>query len=235
MSLQTLLLDGCDGVDDHALVCLTEKFPNPRQIRLSSIDSEISGIDGTILPVDLKGGGRGLTRLSLSECRCVTDQGVAYLRKLRRLEDLSLLGCYSVVDKGIELLVKGCHSLKKINLSGTYITKEGLNFISNSCKNLEHILLHNCKLLSEDDRKIFKGVLVELREDIFRFQLLPTSDTVLGLITNNILRTRSSLTIQRVGHYVTRKLDQQNIEIDILCKGRVLSPYMTLKDVQNDM
>lgn len=215
--MATLLLDGCDRVDDHALVCLTEKFPNPSLIRLSYYDPEVSYEFGDTkeLPNDLKGGGRGLKRLSLAECRCVTDQGVAYLRKLKRLEDISLLGCYSVVDKGIELLVKGCINLKKINLSGTYVGRDGLKSISNRCKSLEHILLHNCKLLSDEDRNLFNGVLVDLKEDIFRFQLLPTGDTILGLITNNILRTRSSLTIQRVGHYVIRKLDQQNIEIDV--------------------
>lgn len=49
------------------------------------------------------------------------------------------------------------------------------------------------------------------------------------MITNNVLRTRSSLVIQRVSHYVAKKLNDEKLVIDvsftqILCKDKVLLP-----------
>lgn len=185
--------------------------------------------------IELKGGARGLKILSLAECRIITNGGVGYLGKLKRLEDLSILGCYSITDEGIQRLVSKSQNFKKFNLSGTYVSREGLHSIANSCKNILTLVLHGCKLLSNEDATIFKSCTVELRDDIFRFQLLPTPDTALSSITNNILRTRSSLTIQRVAHYVYKKLQQAVSSVDILCKGRVLSSYMTLREVEHDM
>ena len=213
-SLRYLLLDGCEQVDDGALVSLTEKFDEPTG--------------------KLKGGARGLKRLSLAECRHITDQGVSVLRKLKQLEDLNLLGCYSVTDEGLKVLFKKSTKFHKLNLSGTYISREGLTEIKNNCSKLEMLLLNGCRLLSLEDKNLFTNVEVELREDVFRFQLLPDPNCSLSPITNNILRTRSSLTIQRVSHYIQRKLEKTE-EIHILCKGIVLSPYMTLKEVQNDL
>jgi FYVE zinc finger len=183
---------------------------------------------------ELKGGARGLVKLSLAECRAITNQGIAYLSKLRKLEELNVLGCYSVSDEGIEHLVSKSNSFKKFNLSGTYISRDGLNAINLHCKSIQTLVLHGCRLLSTEDALIFKNCHIELREDIFRFQLLPTPETTLNSITNNILRTRSSLTIQRVAHYVYKKLQQPVCNIDIVCKGRVLSTFMTLRDVERD-
>ena len=183
----------------------------------------------------LKGGARGLTKLSLAECRAISNQGIAYLGKLKQLEELNVLGCYSVSDEGIDLLVSKSKNFKKFNLSGTYISRDGLASIHKHCKGVQSLIMHGCRLLSLDDVAIFKNCYVELRDDIFRFQLLPTPDTSLTSITNNILRTRSSLTIQRVAHYVYKKLQQAVCNIDIVCKDRILSSYMTLREVEYDL
>lgn len=210
-----MLLDGCENIDDCSLLLLCSSFPGGKP--------------------QLKGGARGLTRLSLAECRALSNHGVAYLGKLKFLEDLNVLGCYSISDEGIELLALKAKSLKKLNLSGTYISRDGLNAIHKNCKNIETLILHGCRLLSQDDISIFPKCYVELRDDIFRFQLLPTTETELSSITNNILRTRSSLTVQRVAHYVYKKLQQEVCNIDIICKDIVLSSYMTLREVENDL
>ena len=132
-------------------------------------------------------------------------------------------------------MVSKAKNFKKLNLSGTYISRDGLAVIHKNCKNIQNLILHGCRLLSSEDALVFSNCHVELRDDIFRFQLLPSIETCLTSITNNILRTRSSLTIQRVAHYVYKKLQQSLCNIDILCKNRVLSSYMTLKEVERDL
>ena len=214
--LKELFLDGCENIDDCALIMLCNRFQDCSHKHI------------------LKGGARGLRKLSLGECRSLSNQGIAHLRKLKKLEELNVLGCYSISDEGIERLISKPNLLKKINLSGTYISREGLMEIQKNCKHIQTLILHGCKLLSVEDASIFQQCYVELRDDIFRFQLLPAPETVLGSITNNILRTRSSLTIQRVAHYVYKKLQQPACNIDIVCKNRVLSTYMTLREVEHD-
>jgi hypothetical protein len=92
----------------------------------------------------LRGGARGLEILSLVECRKITDQGLAYLRKLRNLKELNLLGCYSITDAGIETIARNCLYLTSINLSGTYITRQGLEHLKRNCKFLETVVLNGC-------------------------------------------------------------------------------------------
>lgn len=217
--LEELYLDGCENIEDISLISLCSPFEEGQRIYM-----------------DLKGGAYGLRKLSLSECRTIQNTGLSYLRKLKRLEELNILGCYSITDEGISNLVSKSKNFKKFNLSGTYVSREGLMTIKNNCLSLHTLILHGCRLLSADDSNIFKGIYVELRDDIFRFQLLPSNDTSLNSITNNILRTRSSLTIQRVAHYVCKKISLPvGSGIDIICKGKVLSSYMTLKGVEQDM
>lgn len=216
--LEELYLDGCENIDDCCLITLCGKFEGYKK------NDKYSG------------GARGLKKLSLAECRTIQNGGLGYLRKLSLLEELNILGCYSINDEGIQKLVTKAKNFKKLNLSGTYISREGLSAIKNNCLGIKTLVLHGCRLLSVDDGNIFKNVYLELRDDIFRFQLLPGPDTCLSSITNNILRTRSSLTIQRVAHYVCKKLSQPvGSGIDILCKNVVLCSYMTLKGVEQDM
>ena len=157
------------------------------------------------------------------------------LRKLKQLTDLSILGCYSVTDEGLRHLLRGCRSFKVLNLSGTYITPETLLSIRAHCRELQCLVLHGCKQLRADNKDLFsEHVHVDLRDDIFRFQLAPVPGSSLQPITSNILRTRGSLAIQRVCHYVLKKLEKEDLTIDILCKDKVLTPYQTLKEVSRD-
>jgi hypothetical protein len=217
--LEELYLDGCENIEDVSLISLCATFEEVRKMTWQ-----------------LKGGAFGLKKLSLAECRAIQNTGLGYLRKLKNLEEINILGCYSITDEGIQNLVSKSRKFRKLNLSGTYVSREGLLSIRNNCLDVKILILHGCRLLAADDAGIFKGIHVELRDDIFRFQLLPSHDTDLNSITNNILRTRSSLTIQRVAHYVCKKISLPvGSGIDIICKGKVLSSYMTLKGVEIDM
>lgn len=231
--LRELLLDGCEKIDDVALTNLVSRFLTEESVRRSWASlSDFS---------ELKGGARGLWRLSIAECRTVTDQGIGVLRKLKLLTDLSILGCYSVTDEGFKHLLRGCKRFKHLNLSGTYITPETLLLIRSACRDLQTIVLNGCKQLRAENKELFPpSVKIDIRDDVFRFHLHPMPGSSLQGITTNILRTRGSLAIQRVCHYVLKKLDRDDISIDVrcmqvLCREKVLTPYQTLKDVNREL
>ena len=48
-----------------------------------------------------RGGARGLQVLSLSECKSITDAGVAHLFQLQYLSKIVLLGCMNIKDQGV--------------------------------------------------------------------------------------------------------------------------------------
>jgi hypothetical protein len=127
----------------------------------------------------LRGGARGLEILSLVECRKITDQGLVYLRKLKRLKEVNLLGCYSITDGGIEKVATHCLYLTSINLSGTYITRQGLEHLKRNCKFLETVVLNGCQMLSSADNIFNDAIDVAMEEDIIRFQLIPHRKTAL--------------------------------------------------------
>ena len=248
--LEELLLDGCENVDDYGLYCLTEKFsqlarPLTSLERVRSLEEDdlmFSFIDEPEMPPDFKGGARGLKVLSLAECRNITDQGVSNLRKLTRLQDLNLLGCFAVTNEGIGNMLNRSRNLEKLNLSGTSVSRDGLLMIKDKCSRLRILLLNGCRQLHAEDKHIFQGTKIKviLHEDTFRFQIAPFPGSSLPQITNNILRTRGTLAVQRVTHFVQRKLERDNLEVEvrsiqILCKDKVLSPYRTLKEIQHSM
>lgn len=250
MCLEELLLDGCENVDDYALYCLTEKFcqlsmPLTSLQRVRSLEEDelmFSFIEEPELPADFKGGARGLQVLSLAECRNITDQGISNLRKLTRLKDLNLLGCFAVTNEGLGNMLNKSRNIEKMNLSGTSISRDGLLMIKDKCSSLGVLLLNGCRQLRAEDKQLFHGMKVKvfLHEDTFRFQIAPFPGSTLPQITNNILRTRGTLAVQRVTHFVQRKLERDNLEIEvnaiqILCKDKLLSPYRTLKEIQRNM
>jgi len=239
LTLQELYLDGCENVDDYALKMLVEKFPQGKPNSLLKLEENentnyYSYMKDFELDKDLKGGGRGLKTLSIAECRKITDTGLSYLRKLKRLKYLNVLGCFSINDEGITMLTTETNNLKELNLSGTSITRNSLYAIKNCCPKLKSITLNGCRLLNPEDAEIFGNIQVELNDDTFRFQLFPSEYTSLPSVTTNILRTRSSLAIQRVSQFVMRKLNREDIEIDILRHKEVLGPYLTLADLIQD-
>jgi hypothetical protein len=237
--LKELLLDGCEHLDDYAVVCLTEKFSHskPQTAEVAELYnySQRDRLAGPLY-YELKGGARGLEKLSLGECRQITDQGLGYLRKLGRLKELNLLGCYSITDEGLRVMTTGATQLTRLNLSGTCITRDGLRLLGEKLPNLSQITANCCRLLSTSDRALLPGVTLDINEDIFRFQLEPTPGSKLPHITSNVLRTRGSLSILRVNNYVCRRLDQSDIAVDvratqILYQDKVLTPYQTLHEI----
>mmetsp|Transcript_19266 Transcript_19266/g.35347 ORF Transcript_19266/g.35347 Transcript_19266/m.35347 type:complete len:229 (+) Transcript_19266:1114-1800(+) len=121
--------------------------------------------------------------------------------------------------------------IERLNISGTCVTREGLRVIANSLPNLKVLTANCCRLLNPEDRELLQRVTVDINEDVFRFHLEPTPGSKLPHITSNVLRTRSSLSILRVSKYIRRRLDKDDIEVDVVFEDKVLTPYQTLNEI----
>lgn len=186
----------------------------------------------------LNGGARGLRKLSLAECRQITDQGVGYLRKLKQLSELNLLGCYSLTDNGLGAMMSGATAIERLNISGSCVTRDGLQLIAQKLPRLIELTANCCKLLTAADSGLISRATVHIYEDIFRFQLEPTPGSKLPSITSNVLRTRSSLSILRVSKYICRRLERNDIDVDVrttqvVFADKVLTPYQTLQEISS--
>eukprot|EP00118_Oscarella_pearsei_P019402 m.206150 g.206150 ORF g.206150 m.206150 type:complete len:875 (+) comp39668_c0_seq37:26-2650(+) len=115
---------------------------------------------------------RSLTHLSCSSCPLVTDQGLAPLADLKRLQVLAFSGCEQLTDKclvyvrrfrmltslkmnGTKITDTGLASyasyapdtLKYLNLSGTQVTSKGLDALC-SVKQLQSLEVENTNILT---------------------------------------------------------------------------------------
>jgi hypothetical protein len=91
-----------------------------------------------------------------------------------------------------------------------------------------------CKKLNASDELILlrRGINVESGEDVFRFNLIPEYHSDLPRITSSVLKTRSTLSINKVFKYLVKKLNEalagDNLfydignQIVITCNGKQL-------------
>lgn len=75
--LRELYLDGCERINDEAILKLTK--PKGISFKLPLLTQFGDIVQATWLS---QNGCRGLRTISLAECRSITDKGVAYLAKL---------------------------------------------------------------------------------------------------------------------------------------------------------
>ncbi|XP_048544792.1 F-box protein At5g67140-like [Triticum urartu] len=74
----------------------------------------------------------GLLQISTAEC-------------VGKLTAISLWGLAGITDKGVVRLVSRAHSLRHLNIGGTFITDESLYAVANNCANLKSIMLWSCR------------------------------------------------------------------------------------------
>ena len=169
--------------------------------------------------------------LSLAECRRITEDGLLKLRKLPLLKSLNLLGCVHINDDAVALVTLGNFFLEELDLSGTCITKVGLLAIKDNCQYLKRLKASACRNLEQTDSAIFSHIDIDISEDSVRFYLQPSKDSRLQKFTNNILRTRRSLSVHRIAQFVQRRLVLDS-EIDVLYDGKCLAHYICLNELK---
>ena len=157
-----------------------------------------------------------------------------------------MLGCLTIKDDSVKELAKHLTYLEDLDLGGTSITSESLFELVGNCLNLRKVNISGCKKLNASDDTILKKhkINVESGEDIFRFHLFPLAGTELPEITKSVLKTRGSLSMNKVYIYLIKKLAAEKaLEeslldqpadhfIEILCNGVTLNTFIQLRSVR---
>jgi len=216
LSLKAALFDGCQRFDDYALAMLAERFCSALKIEVSE--------------PDLKGGSRGLQLLSLAECRNISDKSMAYIGKLKRLENLNMRGC-NITDDGVTLLFGKIKALKSIDFSGTSVGIGSWKLLKEShIKNM--VLNHSNEIQKEIP--LLKNISVQLIDENFEYELIAVYPLT-QIPTSHPFKARSSFTIQRLIYMIQSSIElKSNQSIQVLCGCTVLKPHYTLQQVQSE-
>lgn len=143
----------------------------------------------------------------------------------------------NVKDEGIKEIAAKLKYLEELDIGGTNITSDSLQELVTLCLNLRKVNISGCKKLNASDELILKRhrINVESGDDIFRFYLLPEINSDLPKITTSVLKTRGTLSMNKVYKYLIKKLshekaiedvpDDQQAEsvVEILCNGHLLN------------
>ena len=208
-----------------------------------------------------RGGLRGLKILSLSECKNFSDVGLAKLGQLKYLQKLNLLWCTKIEDEGLSCIAQNFEFIQDLDLGGTQITSSGLRDLVARCKYLQNVCIMGCKKLNNSDDQILLRKQIQCKgvDDVFRFHLMPdVTSSDLPQITKSVLKTRSTLGLNKVYKYLFRRLLNLKIDdllrsdtdsteplndasidlivpeekIEILCNGHYLKSTLQLKEVK---
>jgi hypothetical protein len=151
-----------------------------------------------------------------------------------------------VKDGGIQAVARELKYLEDLDIGGTNVTGETLTLLCDMCLNLRRVNICGCKQLNVSDDQVLRRhrINVEAGEDVFRFYLFPDDASELPRITSSVLKTRGTLSMNKVFKYLIKKLiSEKAIEdvpdeiqadfiVEILCNGVVLNPFMQLKVVR---
>jgi F-box/leucine-rich repeat protein 13 len=143
--LYSLDLTGC-GITDHGVASLHNN-PRLRHLGLAELpDITDDGIKRMCCELAL------LESLDISECELISSlalQAIAYHCHL--LTRLYLTNCYKVTDDGVKYLCKGCVYLTHLDLSGCVITDKSLRLLRKGCQQLHYLTILCCVSVTRDE------------------------------------------------------------------------------------
>ena len=118
------------------------------------------------------------------------------------------------------MISKNFQFVQDLDLGGTSITATGLRELVKQSKYLEKVCIMGCKKLNHSDDQILLKSKIACQgvDDVFRFHLLPeVMSSDLPPITKSVLKTRSTLGLNKVYKYLFKRLMQ--IKIDDLIRN----------------
>lgn len=184
----------------------------------------------------LSGGARALIKITLSECKLITDKGVKRIGKLKNLKFLSLSGCHYVTDKGACHVLNKCKNLEVIDLSGTKITTKTIDHIYSDCPNLKKLSARGCGINGVDLKVLNnREIDIEYGDSLCRFYIFSEKENDIPNISKNFFETRSDLSIHRLKLFVKERLrankHDYSDEIEIVYQQRVLEDQITIQNI----
>ncbi|KAL4880106.1 hypothetical protein BJY04DRAFT_219634 [Aspergillus karnatakaensis] len=158
-----------------------------KRLNLSALTEDVS--DGTVVPFSQC---NRIERLTLTNCRKLTDNGVSDLivgsRHLQaldvsdlrsltdhtlfkvaencpRLQGLNITGCAKVTDDSLIVVSQQCRMLKRLKLNGvTQVTDNAIMSFAQNCPSILEIDLQECKLVTNRSVTTLMTTLHNLRE-----------------------------------------------------------------------
>ncbi|KAL2866701.1 uncharacterized protein BJX67DRAFT_372403 [Aspergillus lucknowensis] len=158
-----------------------------KRLNLSALTEEVS--DGTVVPFSQC---NRIERLTLTNCRKLTDNGVSDLvegsRHLQaldvsdlrsltdhtllkvadncpRLQGLNITGCTKVTDDSLVVVSQKCRFLKRLKLNGVVqVTDKSIMSFAQNCSAILEIDLQECKLVTNKSVTALMATLQNLRE-----------------------------------------------------------------------
>ncbi|KAL4911531.1 hypothetical protein BDW74DRAFT_164972 [Aspergillus multicolor] len=158
-----------------------------KRLNLSALTEDVS--DGTVVPFaqcnrierltltncrkltdngvsDLIVGSRHLQALDVSELRALTDHTLFNVAEnCNRLQGLNITGCTNVTDESLIAISQKCRLLKRLKLNGvTQVTDRAILSFAQNCASILEIDLQECKLVTNQSVTALMATLQNLRE-----------------------------------------------------------------------
>ncbi|KAL2754179.1 hypothetical protein ACRALDRAFT_1063101 [Sodiomyces alcalophilus JCM 7366] len=146
----------CNNWQNYSSVCRTLQLETPffayrgfiKRLNLaaSGLADKIS--DGSVIPLAVC---TRVERLTLTNCRQLTDQGlVPLVTDSSFLLALDVSGNEHITDASIRAVAKYCKKLQGLNISGCrQVTNEGMILLAQNCRYLKRLKLNECAQLQD--------------------------------------------------------------------------------------
>jgi hypothetical protein len=180
--IETLILRGCDKINDDGLAEMTKKFMDnyPMCDAFKSIDlaycTAISQAGilrllprcGILEELFLNGISSinddfihqvcmfvpTLQKLHVQRCVLLTDASLCSLADYLWIETLDITGCYKITDDGIEVFSSVCTGIIKLLAKKvTKLTSRSMNCITRNCPVIRHLDIRDCPDIKEESIK----------------------------------------------------------------------------------
>ncbi|KAK1753291.1 F-box domain-containing protein [Echria macrotheca] len=145
----------CSSWSKHKTICQTLGSPNPyfaysdfiKRLNLASLADKVN--DGSVMPLALC---TRVERLTLTNCRQLTDQGlIALVQSNRHLLALDISFDNQITEASIYAIAEYCRRLQGLNVSScTKISNESMIKLAQNCRYIKRLKLNDCNQLTDD-------------------------------------------------------------------------------------
>ncbi|KAG7112295.1 SCF E3 ubiquitin ligase complex F-box protein grrA like [Verticillium longisporum] len=146
----------CTNWRNHSSICQTLQLKNPffayrdfiKRLNLAASGLADKINDGSVIPLSVCS---RIERLTLTNCRNLTDQGlVPLVENATALLALDVSGDENITDASIRTIAQYCKRLQGLNISGCrHITNESMIALAESCRYIKRLKLNECAQLQD--------------------------------------------------------------------------------------
>ncbi|OLN96713.1 SCF E3 ubiquitin ligase complex F-box protein grrA [Colletotrichum chlorophyti] len=147
----------CTNWKNHSSICQTLQLETPffayrdfiKRLNLAATPLADRINDGSVIPLAVC---TRVERLTLTNCRNLTDQGLtALVQNSSSLLALDISGAEHISDVSIRTIAEHCKRLQGLNISGCrFITNESMITLAENCRFIKRLKLNECSQLQDN-------------------------------------------------------------------------------------